>query len=147
MSFERGPYLSLAVFCEKAIQSKEGLLSVINVADRFIISTSGPDAPEEMPRQTLPWTLVLAFKSGEAQGTLQVRITPELPSGLKLPAVSLPAHFEGKNRGVNLILATQVQLSEPGVYWFWVEVEDEFVTKVPVEVIYSRFATSAAPGL
>ena len=32
MSFERGPYLSLAVFCEKAIQSKEGLLSVINVS-------------------------------------------------------------------------------------------------------------------
>ncbi len=141
---ESGPYLTIATFCEKAIQSREGMLSLINVADRFTISAVGPDAPSEMPIQALPWSLVLTFKSGEAHGTYQIKITPELPSGIKLPSFTLPAHFEGRNRGVQLILNLQMQIREPGLYWFWVHFEDQFVTKVPVEVIYSRYSISPA---
>ena len=138
MSFESGPYLGLAVFCEQVIESRTGALTLVNVIDRLNVTASGPGAPEKMPPQRLPWTLVLGFKSGAARGTSEVKIVPEAPSGLKMPPALLPAHLEGGNRGANLVLQTPVPLEEPGIYWFWIYIDDELITKIPVEVVYAR---------
>ena len=146
MSFESGPYLTLAAFCELVIEDKSGVLSLIRVVDRMNITSQGPTAPDQMPTAALTWFLVLSFKSGEARGTIPVKIEPELPSGMKLSPISLSAHFEGGNRGVNIISRLNMKLEMPGIYWFWVYVNDIFVTKIPVEVIYSRIVTPVPPS-
>ena len=93
MASETGPYLQVATFCETVIESKTGVMSLINVVDRHTINTAGPSAPEDMPPQRIPWTLVLAFRSGEARGSAQLMITPEDPSGIKRKPVGIPVHF------------------------------------------------------
>lgn len=144
MSFERGPYLNVAAFCEQIIEDKSGVLSLIKVVDRMQITVQGAGAPPEMPPYPLNWILVLVFKSGEARGSHDVKIEPELPSGIKLPSMTLPAHFEGGNRGVNIVTRVNMLLQMPGIYWFRILLGDQFVTQIPVEVIYSKIVMPGA---
>jgi len=145
MSFEKGPYLTLASFCEQVIEDKSGVLSLIRIVDRMYIITQGPTAPEQMPPATLNWFLVLSLKSGEARGTLPVKIEPELPSGIRLYPISMSAHFEGGSRGINIVAKLDFKLEMPGIYWFRVYVDDRFFTQIPIEVIYSRTVTAPPP--
>ena len=145
MSFEKGPYLTVATFCEQVIEDKSGVLSLIRIVDRMNMTTQGPTAPERMPPANLNWFLVLNLKSGEARGSVAVKIEPELPSGLKLSPLTLSAHLEGGNRGQNIITRLDMRLEMPGVYWFWIYVDEVFLTKVPIEVIYSRIVTPPPP--
>ncbi|MGH9740926.1 MAG: hypothetical protein ACRD51_01105, partial [Candidatus Acidiferrum sp.] len=46
---EGGPYLQMACFCEKVLNEKDGVLSIIRVIDRLTVNASGPDSPEQMP--------------------------------------------------------------------------------------------------
>lgn len=146
MGFETGPFLTLAVFCEQVIEDKSGVLSLIRIVDRMYVSTFGPMSPEEMPPADLNWFMVLSFKSGEARGSHPIKIEPELPSGLRLSPIILSAHFEGGNRGHNIISRLNMKLTMPGIYWFRIYVDDELVTQIPVEVIYSRMVTPQPPG-
>jgi len=146
MAFERGPYLIVAAFCEQIIEDKAGVLSLIRIVDRMNITTQGPTAPEEMPPAMLNWFLVLTMKSGEARGSHAIKIEPELPSGIRLSPLSLSAHFEGGNRGQNLVTRLNMRLEMPGIYWFRIYVNDQFLTQIPVEVIYSRIVTPQPPA-
>ena len=146
MLFERGPFLTIATFCEQVIEDKSGVLSLIRIVDRMSISTQGPTSPENMPPAMLNWFLVLNFKSGEAHGSLPVKIEPELPSGFRLEPMTLSAHFEGGNRGTNIVSKINMKLEMPGIYWFRIYLNDEFLTQVPIEVIYSRIVTPQPPA-
>lgn len=147
MTFDRGPYLTVATFCEQVIEDKSGVLSLIRIVDRMNITAQGPTAPENMPPAMLNWFLVLNFKSGEARGSHPVKIEPELPSGIRLEPMTLSAHFEGANRGANIVSKINMKLEMPGIYWFRLYVDDKFLTQIPVEVIYSRIVTPQPPAL
>lgn len=140
MVFDNGPHLIVATFCEQAIEDKTGVLSLIRIVDRKNVTAEGPNAPKEMPPVPLDWVLVLNFKSGQAKGSYQIKVEPELPSGIRLEPFTLSAHFEGGNRGVNIIVRPRMKIEMTGIYWFRVYVEDEFVTKIPIEVIYTRIS-------
>jgi len=146
MAFERGPYLTVATFCEQVIEDKSGVLSLIRIVDRMNITAQGPAAPDEMPPATLNWLLVLTMKSGEARGSCPIKIEPELPSGIRLPPLTVSAHFEGGNRGQNIVTRLNMKLEMPGIYWFRIYVEEQFLTQIPVEVIYSKILTPQPPA-
>lgn len=143
MPFEHGPYLTIATFCEQVIEDRSGVLSLIRVVDRKVVTVQGVDAPEQMPAADLDWTLVLNLKSGEVQGSHPLKIVPQLPSGETLSPVLLSVHFEGANRGQNVVTRVNMKLEMPGIYWFKIYIDDEFLTQVPVEVIYSRLVSAA----
>ena len=145
MPFERGPYLTVATFCEQVIEDKSGVLSLIRIVDRMIVTAQGPDAPLEMPTGNLNWTLVLNFKSGDARGSHPVKIVPQLPSQETLSPIELSMHLEGGNRGANIVAPMTMPFKMPGVYWFKIYLDDMFVTQIPVEVIYSRIVTPQQP--
>ena len=145
MAFEQGPYLNVAAFCEQVIEDKSGVLSLIRIVDRMNIIAQGPTAPEQMPPANLNWFLVLIMKSGEARGSHPIRIELETPSGIRSQSISFSAHFEGGNRGTQTISQLNMRLETPGIYWFRIHIDDQFMTQVPVEVIYSRIVTPPAP--
>lgn len=133
-----GPYVNVAAFCENVIEDKSGVLSLIRIVDRLVVSAQGPAAPEKMPATPLNWFLVLVLRSGQARGSVPVTIQPELPSGLRMDPVTFTPHFEGENRGCNIVTKIGMLLQEPGIYWFHVYIGDGLATQVPLEVIYSR---------
>lgn len=135
-----GPYLQAAVLCEKVIEDKEGILSLIQIIDRTTVTVQGPDAPEKMPPVPLNAQLVLMFKTGFAKGSHQVKIRAKTPDGVPLPEVSLPIHLEGDDRGTNLILPVQLVLKEEGLYWFDIFIGERLVTRVPFRLVYRRIS-------
>jgi hypothetical protein len=143
MALEDGPYLQAACFCEMVIQDKDGTLSLIKIVDRVNYTAMGVAPPDEMQPFTYYLKLVLMLKSGRATGSYEVKIVPELPSGIMLKdfPYALSVHFEGEDRGHNLLSDLRYTFEQPGLYWFHVFLDDELWTKLPLRVIYSRITT------
>ena len=136
-----GPYLSVAVLCEKVLQEKDGVASVIRIVDRFILTASGPAPPEKMPPTTITTTAFLSFKSGFAKGSHTVKLVPKDPSGRSAgPEALLPVFFEGEDRGANIIVNVNFRVQEDGLYWFEVLLGERLMTRIPLRVVYQRMS-------
>ena len=135
-----GPYLQAALLCERVMEEKDGVLSIIRVIDRVIHTAMGPSAPDTMPPLTYAMTALVVLKSGGARGTVQVRLDMEEPSGLITPGPSMSALMEGEDRGQNLVMGMHMTFKETGLYWFNVYLDDQLVTKMPLRVVYTRIA-------
>lgn len=136
MSFRTGPYAVTAVICERVLEDKDGVLSLIRVIDRITRTVTGPNVPEAMPTVRLDYTAVVTLKSGSARGRHTLKIRPEAPSGQQLEPIEVPVFLEGDDRGVNAILFLGFDLDQEGLYWFDVLVNDELLTRMPLRVIY-----------
>lgn len=136
--FERGPYLQTALICQTVLQERDGVLSIIRVIDRLIVSAAGQDAPEHMPPIAGNVTLLITLKSGPARGSYPIRITLEAPSGISREVGVMTAMLEGEDRGANLINSMAIQFTEEGLYWFGIYFQNKPITRVPFRVIYAR---------
>lgn len=139
--FEAGPYIQLAAFCERVLHENDGVLSLIRVVDVVTHTGYGPEAPDVMPQFNYPLTLVLSLKSGKARGRNQISITPEQPSGEALETVSLSVLMEGEGKGQNIISRMDIPFSQEGLHWFTVRFNGELLTRMPLEVRYSKMVT------
>ena len=142
--FEYGPYVQVAALCERVLREGDGVISLIRIVDRINHTERGPDPPREMPPVRYPLTIVLALKSGRARGRHEVTITPELPSGETLTPLTQTIQFEGEERGSNMIGPLDITYNLEGLYWFNIELGGHILTRVPLQVRYSRTVTGQA---
>ena len=140
-----GPWLALAVICERVIEDKEGKLHLIGILDRLVYTASGESAPEKMPPTAVQVTAVISLKSGFAKGRYTVGLRPVNPSGVQAPTLTVPVLLEGDDRGANVILGVNAQLSEEGLYWFDVLLEQRVVSRIPLRVLYQHASYGPRP--
>jgi len=132
-----GPYLNMAVICEKVLREQDGIMSVIRVVDRVTI-TPPPDAPEQMPPTSLNLMLAVVLRAGVMQGQMNVGLSFTTPAGIDNQIGSVPVLFEGQDRGVNLITNLNLTVGEQGLYWISIYLERQFLTRVPLRILYQR---------
>lgn len=145
MSDPGGPYIQMAVICEKVLEEKDGVLSVIRVVDRFTISASGPTPPEEMPPGSMELTIVVTIKAGFARGRYNLRVVPKAPSGKQLTEFGTGILVEGDDRGANVVLRVRMEFREEGLYWFDVLLQDQLITRIPLRLLYQRVTQGRLP--
>jgi len=140
-----GPYLQEAFFCEKILREADNVVSFIRQVDRLTTAASGPGAPVDMPPTSYTSHIALAFKSGEARGTHEVKIIRESPSGIRdsEPVLAMALFLEGEDRGAGLYGPVAMTFEQEGLYWFDVYVDETLMTRMPFRVIYQR-ATARA---
>lgn len=138
LGFDTGPYVTLALFCEQAIEDKSGVLTLVRIVDQMTVSASGPNVPAELPPGAgIQTNLVIGLKSGHALGQQKVQVVFEHPDGSRHPGPELPVHFtQEPSHGANLVLALTVALSTTGLYWADILVNGRLVTRTPLEVRY-----------
>jgi hypothetical protein len=143
MSWERGPYLQLAIFCERVLHEQDGVVSLIRVIDRVTHTVRGKNPPTDLPPFEFEMFAVISLKPGEARGRHEVRIERELPNGVRDPASIPPltVQLEGEERGANIVMNLRTKFEHEGLHWFHVYFDGELMTKMPLRVLYSR-----APG-
>jgi len=141
MSFETGPYLKAAVFCEKALREADGVLSLIRLVDRLTVSARGPGAPDAMPKTPYNITAVIMLTSGAARGRQEIKIETENPSGIRKQSVSATVQMEGEDRGANIVFDMHLTFEMEGLYWFHVYLDNTLLTKMPFRVMYARVST------
>ena len=150
MTIERetgGPWLATAILCEKVLEDKDGVLSVIRIVDRFFFTVAGPSAPQKMPPSPIQLTALLSFKSGFAKGSFTVKLVPTTPSHVRMPEHSVPILLEGDDRGANVIINLGMMIKEDGLYWFDVLLDDRLVTRMPLRVVYQRLSMTPPPAM
>lgn len=152
----KGPYIALAVLCENALEDKDGVTSLIRIVDTFKIRTqtsAGKYIPSEAIAAlaptlapTLTFQVVIGIKAGNARGRRTLKIIPKTPSGKQLGETILPITLDGEKepRGSMLRASTTIVVSEEGLYWIDVLLNNELVTKIPFSVIYEQVESSSS---
>jgi hypothetical protein len=69
---------------------------------------------------------------------VHIRVTN--PLGRSSDLATLPVLLEGDDRGAALVGVMQLQLEEPGLYWFDVLFERRLLTRIPLRVVYQRLS-------
>jgi hypothetical protein len=132
-----GPYLTAAALCEKVLKESDGVVSLIRIVDRFMVS-GNQGAPEQMPPITIQTTGVFMFKAGMARGTSNFTLMLETPTGDEHQLGSMTILFEGEDRGNNIILNLSFQVRHEGLYWIAVIIDNVVLTRVPLRILYQR---------
>lgn len=127
-----GPHLALAILCDRVLQEKDGVMSLIRVVDRFNVSGT----EREMPPSPVQTTLVVVLKSGDYDGKGHIKVRPQAPSGKLVMEREFPVLFEGQDRGVGIVASITFMLDEEGLYWIDVLFEDAVMTRIPLRVVY-----------
>ena len=138
MVFDDGPYVQAACFCDLALQDTSGAISLIRVIDTIYSSGSGPNSPEEMPSFNHSFNMVIMLKSGMARGRHDMTITPEMPNGEAKDPLLFSVHFEGEEKGANIITKMEFQFKYEGLYWFNIKLGENLLTAIPLRVKYQR---------
>lgn len=138
-----GPYLTAAVLCERVLQEKDDVISIIRMIDRLTVIVNAAGSPETMPPAAVNLTALIALKSGSARGRMTVKWRTETPSGLKLPDQLFPVFFEGEDRGANLVINLNMIAEQEGLYWFDVLLDEQPLTRIPLRILYQRIGQTA----
>lgn len=142
MSFENGPYVQAACFCDQIIEDKSGVWTLVRLIDRLEVTASGVTPPSDMPPLTTDLNLALLLKSGDAMGRSDLKIIPRLPSGESNNPLEMSIRFEGEEKGHNLHAKIRFTFEMEGLYWFDVYIDDTKLTTLPFRIVYNRFVTS-----
>jgi hypothetical protein len=136
-SIQQGPYLQMAVICERVLQEQDGVLSAIRVIDRLTHTIVGAQMPDPLPPVSYTVWFAIAFKSGSARGRHTLKIVQEQPSGLRRDMFEHSIMLEGEDRGANFVAQVEARFEQEGVYWFDVFLSDQFVTRMPFRLSYN----------
>jgi hypothetical protein len=83
------------------------------------------------------------LKSGAARGRFNLKIVPELPNGTTQPAVPVTVHFDGEEKGQNIVADMNFIFTLEGLYWFNVFLDEVKLTSIPLRVKYNRVVVGA----
>jgi hypothetical protein len=136
--FASGPYVAGAFFCDQVIEGKDGVMTPVRIIDVVNIQVEGDDVPAEMPTGHIASTLFLLLRAGEARGSYDISLTREDPSGRRESGPSFSVLFNPGGSGVQVTVPVNMEISEPGLYWFDVVFNGALITRVPLEVRYHR---------
>ena len=139
------PCLATAVLCERVLQEKDNVLTLIRLVDRFTI----PAEKDSEPSPGLKATMLLSFKSGNYRGKLNVRIDHASPTEKRANLHTGDMTFEGGEKGAGIIANITLVGPEDGLHWFEVVLKKESsgeeicITRVPMTVHYKPKTTQA----
>jgi hypothetical protein len=137
LGFDTGPFVNVAVFCEKVLQEQDGVLSVIRIVDQIGIEAEGPDAPDVLPPGTIQTTLLVCLKAGQARASQKIQVVLESPDGSRKLGPELAVNFSpGPGGGANVIMPTAIEVTSAGLYWADVNVNDRLMARVPLQITY-----------
>ena len=135
-----GPFLAAAVFCERVMEEKDNVVSLIRVVDILKVQKSAELTTilneKQMGMIASPIMAVLAFKSGDAKGEYDLKVIPVSPSGKRLKAMTAKVTFLGGEFGVNVRAVVPAPILEEGLYWYEVRLNGKLFTRMPLRIVH-----------
>ena len=127
------PFVTLACICEKALQEKDDVLSIIRMVDVFYLRQI--DGMPSGVATGIEFTVAVSLKSGQIKGTFKVGIVVRLPSGQVNELMEpQPVLLKGDEHGTNVVVRVILEAKEYGLYWFDVLWEGEVLTSIPLRL-------------
>jgi hypothetical protein len=137
---EGGPYLQMAVLCEKVQLDPDGVASIVRVTDEVVIRVGGSTG--DWPMRVVSLSLAMSFNAGAACGRHVVRVEPA-QEGMVAEVRELELDFAELNRSNNLVIPLDLEVAGDGLHWFDVYLDDTLVTRVPLRIRYEGLRLQA----
>jgi len=131
---KEGPWVAAATICEKLLQERDNVLSIIRMVDVFNVPK--PPTPDAILH--LPLTGIVAFRSGGVKGTRAVRVYGVSPIRKRKKILDVKVEFLGGNSGSNIRLDIIFAVKSEGQHWLDVYVDKLLVTRVPVMIVFQE---------
>lgn len=129
-----GPFLTLAVFCERSMQERDGVQSLVRMFDRLTVPPL-PVLADPTAKAGVQVTFVVGFKSGDFVGPKTLRIKR---LGKKPREHAVPVVFEGQEHGPVVVSEMRLQVTEPELIWFEVYLDEQLMTHVPLRILFAE---------
>ena len=131
MSVAGGPYVALAVLCQRIDLQPDGTANLIGIVDGLSIDDpADPDTPPLI----LNLRAVIALRGGSVRGPHQITFRGWFPSGAEGLSADKMVAFTDERPAVTLNLPLELELPEIGTYVFDVLCNDELVTAITLDV-------------
>lgn len=131
MSVTSGPFVAMAVFCQRVDLQPDGSADVIGIVDGVALT---PQNPEDAPPLVLSVRMVLALRSGDVRGARTVGIRGTYPSGAEGVHAHRVVQFTDQRPAVTLNVPLELELPETGVYLFDISSDDHLLTVMTLTV-------------
>ena len=139
----QGPYLTAALLCERVIEEKDGSLTAVRLVDQLTIEPGSSEPNVVTVVVPLRLSLLVSIREGEVDHPYDVSITVLDPSGterkLKPAGQMLVA---GPVAGGNFIAHLMFSPQLEGMYFFEIELDGEFLSRVPLNVVRQPASTA-----
>jgi hypothetical protein len=135
------PFVTAAMFCEKVLQEKDDIISVMRVVDRLqygveLVPTESikqPELPEPI-KPVIPIQGLISVRSGPMSSDYTIRLVMERPNKERRDILSVPVKFVSPDVGQNIILNMGIAVNEDGLYWMDVFCGEDLLTRVPLMI-------------
>ena len=133
------PRLKVGALCERVLEERDGVISIIRLIDRLIITFQGKDVPKELPPGLSEVTAVMCWVSG--LGDYEAKVKVKTPDNEIIESGTLPFRLDSLESVHNQIVKMTIPIRVPGHYWFEFILNEEVRGRVPLHVIYQRKQT------
>ena len=131
MSVAGGPYVALAVLCQRIDLQPDGTANLIGIVDG--LSVDDPSDPDTPPL-ILNLRAVIALRGGSVRGPRRITVRGWFPSGNEGLSADKMVAFTDERPAVTLNLPLELELPEIGTYVFDVLCNDDLVTAITLDV-------------
>jgi hypothetical protein len=131
MRLTGGPYVALAVLCQRIDLQPDGSADVIGIVDGVALT---PVTAEEAPPLVLTVRAVIALRAGQARGAHTMGLRGIYPSGAEGLQASRVVQFTDARPAVTLNLPLELELPETGIYRFEITCDEALLTEITLTV-------------
>lgn len=131
MSVAGGPYVALAVLCQRIDLQPDGTANLIGIVDGLAIDDpSDPNTPPLI----LNLRAVVSLRGGSVRGPKRLTLRGWFPSGAEGLSADTRVAFTDERPAVTLNLPLELELPEIGTYVFDVLCDDHLLTAITLDV-------------
>lgn len=139
----KGPFLTMAFFCEKALQEGDAVFSAIRIINQVLVEQhdDGPDLP---PKYLMDLWMFVGFSSEAYEARRGLHITVTSPSGkeVRIPEKGAQVIFFPKEEyGSTTRIQLRLGVEELGMFWFRIYLDNELMGQTPFIIKYRRTQT------
>jgi hypothetical protein len=131
MSVAGGPYVALAVLCQRVDMQPDGSADLIGIVDGLAVDDP---ADPNTPPLILNLRAVVALRGGSVRGQRRLTLRGWFPSGAEGLSADKLVVFSDARPAVTLNMPLELELPELGTYVFDVLCDDELLTAITLDV-------------
>ena len=128
-----GPYVAMAVFCQKLDRKPDGTVDVVGVVDGVSLAPEGDGVDPEAPPIVRLLGLV-SLRAGVATGRHTIALRAHFPDGELGATLTRHVEFSDRAPGATIGFPLELEARDTGTYWFDVSCDDVQLTRIPLLV-------------
>jgi hypothetical protein len=129
---ETGPFVAMAVFCQRLDRQADGTVDVVGVVDG--VSVAPPDVDPLAAPAMIRLLGLVSVRAGALRGRHVLSLKAHFPGGEQGPALVRPIEFTDLAPGATLSFPLELEARDAGLYWFDVFFNDHPLTRIPLIV-------------